>query len=155
MQVPTESLPVIPNFSLVTTLSLWRLRNRNDEDRKYEIENRVLMTRVEVPVEQIKAFPRSDSQQPETISSDHLIVENSNFWRQLWDSESNIADLQSKLDQLTISKQTACHEKEELRKQLVISSQTLKIQDRQQQVLLKKAKQLIESNSCSDSSSGN
>ena len=145
-QVPTESLPVIPNFSQVPTLNLWRLRNRNDQDLKYEIENKVLKTRAEVPFEQITAFPSSDSPQPETISTGHLIVENSNFRRQLWDSESNIADLQSKLDRLTISKQTALHEKEELRTQLVISSQTLKMPDRQQQELLKKANQLIESN---------
>ena len=99
-----------------------------------------------MPFEQITAFPSNDSPQPETISTDHLIVENSHFRRQLWDSESSIADLQSKLDRLTISKQTACLEKEELRKQLVVSSQTLKIRDRQQQELLKKASQLIESN---------
>ena len=146
MLVPTESLSVIPNFSLVPTLNLWRLRNRNDQDRTYELENKVLKTRVEVPFEQITAFRNNDSPQAETISTDHLIVENLNFRRQLWDSESNIADLQSKLDRLTISKQTACYEKEELRKQLVVSSQTLKIRDRQQQELLKKASQLIESN---------
>ena len=146
MLLPTESLPVIPNFSLVPTLNLWRLRNRNDQDRTYELENKVLKIRVEMPFEQITAFPSNDSPQPETISTDLLIVENSHFWRQLWDSESSIADLQSKLDRLTISKQTACLEKEELRKQLVVSSQTLKIRDRQQQELLKKASQFIKSN---------
>ena len=146
MLVPTESLPVISNFSLVPTLNFWRLRNRNDKDRTYELENKVLKTRVEVPFEQIAAFPNNDSPQPETISTDHLIVETSHFRRQLCYSESNIADLQSKLDRLTISKQTACHEKEELRKQLVVSSQTQKIRDRQQQELLKKASHLIESN---------
>ena len=146
MLVPTESLPVIPNISLVPALNLWRLRNSNDQDRTYELENKVLKIRVEMPFEQITAFPSNDSPQPETISTDHLIVENSHFRRQLWDSESSIADLQSKLDRLTLSKQTACLEKEELRKQLVVSSQTLKIRDRQQQELLKKASQLIESN---------
>ena len=146
MLVPTESLPVIPNFFLVPTLNLWRLRIRNDQDRTYEQEDKVLKTRLEVPFEQITAFQNNYSPQPETISTDHLIVENSHFRRQLWDSESNIADLESKLDRLTISKQTACHEKEELRKQLVVSSQTLKIRDRQQQELLKKSCQLIESN---------
>ena len=94
--VPTESLPVIPNFSLLPTLNLRRLRNRNDQDRKYELENKVLKTRVEVPFEQITVFPSTDSPQPETISTDHLIVENSNFRHQLWDSESNIADRQQK-----------------------------------------------------------
>ena len=138
MLVPTESLPVIPNFSLVPTANIRSLRNSNDQDRRYDLENKVLKTRVEVSVEQITAFPSTDSPQPETISTDHLIVEKSNFRRQLWDSESNIADLQSELDLLTISKQSAYHEKEELRKQLVVSSQTVKIRDRQQQELLTK-----------------
>ena len=61
IQVPTESLPVIPNFSQVPTLNLWRLRNRNDQDLKYEIENKVLKTCVEVQFDQITAFPSSDS----------------------------------------------------------------------------------------------
>ena len=146
MLVPTKSLPVIPDFSLLPTLNLRRLGNRNNQDRKYELENKVLKTRVEVPFEQITVFPSTDSPQPETISTDHLIVENSNFRHQLWDSESNIADLQSKLDRLKISKQSACREKEEFRKQLVVSSQTVKIRDRQQLELLKKANQLIETN---------
>ena len=83
IQVPTESLTVIPNIFLVPTLRFWRLTNRTDQDRKYEKGNKVLNTRVEIPFEQITAFPSSDSSQPETILNDHLVVENSIFRRQL------------------------------------------------------------------------
>ena len=40
ISVPSSVLPVIPDFSLVRSLNLWRLRNRDVSQRKYEIENK-------------------------------------------------------------------------------------------------------------------
>ena len=90
----------------------------------------------------ITAFPPQD-EPVETISSDQLLMENHEFRRQLWNSESSVSELQIKLDCLTIS---AHEEKERYRKQNILSSQMLKIRDNQQKELIKKAETLIEAN---------
>ena len=142
ISVPSSVLPVIPDFSLVRSLNLWRLRNRDVSQRKYEIENKECHSRIKVPFEMITAFPPQD-ESVETISSDQLLMENHEFRRQLWNSESSISELQMKLDRLTIS---AHEEKERYRKQNILSSQMLIIRDNQRKELIKKAETLIEAN---------
>ena len=90
----------------------------------------------------ITAFPPQD-EPVETISSDQLLMENHEFRRQLWNSESSVGELQMKLDRLTIS---AHEEKERYRKQTILSSQMLKIRDNQQKELINKTETLIEAN---------
>ena len=116
-KVPSSVLPVLPDFSLVRSLNLWRLRNRDVSQRKYKIENKKCHSRISVPFEMITAFlPQDDP--VETICSDQLLMENHEYRRQLWNSESSVSELQVKLDRLTIS---ANEEKERYRKQNILS----------------------------------
>ena len=110
--------------------------------RKYEIENKECYSRISVPFEMITSFPPQDDP-AETIPSDQLLIENHEFRRQLWNSESSVSELQIKLDRLTI---TANEEKERYRKQNILSRQMLKIRDNQQKELIKTTETLIEAN---------
>ena len=144
--VPTDTLPVIPDFSLVTTMNLWRLRSRNANERSYEVAHKRLGCRIHVPFSNLTAFPENNSIMAETISTTDLVVENSTFRRQLWESENALADLQNQLSALQISAKTNDKEKEAMRRKLVVCSKTLEIRDSQLKTLIKKSNDLIEAN---------
>ena len=144
--VPTDTLPVIPDFSLVPAVNLWRLRSRNANERSYEVAHKTLGCRIHVPFSNLTAFPENTANMAETISTTDLVVENSTFRRQLWESENALADLQSQLSTLQISAKTTNNEKELMRKKLVVCSKTLEIRDTQLKTLIKKSNELIEAN---------
>ena len=144
--VPTDTLPVIPDFSLVTTMNLWRLRSRNANERSYEVAHKTLGCRIHVPFSNLTAFPENNSIMAETIYTTDLVVENSTFRRQLWESENALADLQKQLSALQISAKTNDNEKEAMRRKLVVCSKTLEIRDSQLKTLIKKSNDLIEAN---------
>ena len=95
--VPTDTLPVIPDFSLVPTMSLWRLRSPNSNERSYEVAHKTLSCRIHVPFSNLTVFPENNTNVAETISTTDLMVENSTVRRQLWESENALADLQRQL----------------------------------------------------------
>ena len=144
--VPTDTLPVIPDFSLVPAMNLWRLRSRNANERSYEVAHKTLGCRIHVPFSNLTAFPENTANMAETISTTDLVLENSTFRRQLWESENALADLQSQLSTLQISAKTTNNEKELMRKKLVVCSKTLEIRDTQLKTLIKKSNELIEAN---------
>ena len=146
--VPTEVLPIQTKFCLVQSLNEWRLRARNVSERTYEVENKMLKVRSTFPFEHLTAFPKPENNLSEDKPScgNDLAVENSEFRKKLWESENALMDLQSKMSRMEISAQTTVDEKEQLRKKLLISSQTVKIRDQQQSDLLYKCKTLIEAN---------
>ena len=82
----------------------------------------------------------------DTISITDLVVENSNFRRQLWESENALVDLQSQLSALQISAKTTDDEIEALRRKFMVCSKTLEIRDSQLKTLSKKSNDLIEAN---------
>ena len=57
--VPTDILPVIPDFSLVPAMNLWRLRSRNANERSYEVAHKTLGCRMHVPFSNLTAFPEN------------------------------------------------------------------------------------------------
>ena len=120
--VPTNTLPLIPDFSLVPTMNLWRLRSRNANERSYEVAQKTLGCRIHVSFSNLTAFPENKSSMAETISTTDLVVENSTFHRQLCESENALADLQSQLSALQISAKTNDDEKEAMRRKLVVCS---------------------------------
>ena len=146
--VPTEVLPIQTRFCLVQSLNEWRLRARNVSERTYEVEKKMLKVRSTFPFEQLTAFPRPENSHTEEESScgSDLAVENSESRKKLWESENALMDSESKMSRMEISAQTTVDEKEQLRKKLLISSQTVKIRDQQQSDLLYKCKTLIEAN---------
>ena len=144
--VPTDTLPVIPVFSLVPTMNQWRLRRQNANERSYEVAHKTLGCRIHVPFSNLTAFPENSSSRAETISTTVLVVENSTLRRQLWESENALADLQSQLSALQISAKTNDDEKEAMRRKLVVCSKTLKIRDSQLKTVIKKSNDLIEAN---------
>ena len=144
--VPTDTLPVIPDFSLVPTVNLWRLRSRNSNERSYEVANKSLGCRIHVPFSNLTAFPENNTSMAETISTTDLVVENSTFRSQLWESENALADLQSQLSALQISAKTTDDEKEAMRRNLVVYSKTVEIRDSQLKILIKKSNDHIEAN---------
>ena len=96
ISVPLSVLPMIPDFSLVRSLNLWRLRNRDVSQRKNEIENKECHSRISVPIEMVAAFPPQDEPVEQslqtnfwwkTMSSDHsfgtqspLLVSSKSSW---------------------------------------------------------------------------
>ena len=146
--VPTEVLPIQTKFCLVQSLNEWTLRARNVSQRTYEVENKMLKVRSSFPFEHLTALPKPENNHTEDKPScgNDLAVENSEFRKKLWESENALMALQSKMSRMEISAQTTVDEKEQLRKKLLISSQTVKIRDQQQSDLLYKCKTLIEAN---------
>ena len=104
--VPTDTLPAIPDFSLVPTMNQWRLRCQNANERSYEVAHKTLGCRIHVPFSNLTAFSENSSSRAETISTTVLVVENSTIRRQLWESQNALADLQSQLSALQISAKT-------------------------------------------------
>ena len=144
--VPNDTLPVILDFSLVPTMNLRRLRSRNANERSYEVAHKTLGCRIHVPFSNLTAFPENNSSMAETISTTDLVVDNSTFRRQLWESENALADLQSQLSAFQISAKTNDDEKEAMRRKLVVRSKALEIGDSQLNTLIKKPNDLIEAN---------
>ena len=145
--VPTEVLS-IQNFSLVQSLNEWRLRARNVSKRTDKVENKMLKVRSSFHFEHLTAFPKPENSHTEEEPScgNDLAVENSEFQKKLWESQNALMELQSKMSRMKILAKTTVDEKEQLRKKLQISSQTVKIRDQQQSGLLYKGKTLIETN---------
>ena len=125
-----------------------RLRARNVSERKDEVENEMLKVRSTFPFEHLTVFPKPENSHSEEEPScgNDLAFKNSEFRKKLWESENALMDLQSKMSRMEFSAQTTVDEKEQLRKKLLISSQTVKIGDQQQSDLLYKCKTLIEAN---------
>ena len=98
--------------------------------------------------EHLTAFPKPENSHSEEEPScgNDLTVENSEFRKKLWESENALMDLQTKMSRMETSAQTTVVDKEQLRKKLLISSQTVKIRHQQQSDLLFKCKTLIEAN---------
>ena len=144
--VPFNTLPVIPDFSLFPTMNLLRLRSRNSNERSYDFAQKTLGCRIHVPFSNLTAFPENNTNMAETISTTDLVVENSTFRRQLWESENALADLQRQLSALQISAKTTDDDKEVMRRKLVLCSKTLEIRDSQLKTLIKKSNDLIEAN---------
>ena len=110
--VPTDTLPVIPDFSLVPTMNLWKIRSQNSNERSYEVDHKTLSCRTHVPFTNLTVFPENNTNTAETISTTDLVVENSTFRRKLWESENALTDLHSQLSSLQISAKTTDDEKE-------------------------------------------
>ena len=118
-------LPAYPEFSMVHRLNLWRIRNRNVEDRTYEVVIKNFDNiRISIPFEQLTAFPKIDD----------------------IDSANAHMGLLSKMGQLEIPAKNSNREKEALRRKLLISNQTLTNQHQQQKDLTMKANLLIDAN---------
>ena len=158
--IATLMLPVYPEFSMVHRLNLLRIRNRNVEDRSYEVAIKNFDNiRISILFEQLTAFPKVDDidsanvdAKPEenlevgTVGPNSSIAENANFRKQLWESENAHMGLLSKMRQLEISAKNSKREKEALRRKLLISNQTLTNQHQQQKDLTMKANLLIDTN---------
>ena len=111
-----------PWFSPGETMNLWRIRSRNVNQRTYEVAHKTLGCRIQVPFSNLTAFPEKNTNMAETISTTDLVVENSTFRKQLWESENALAVLQSQLRALQILAKTTDDEKEAMRIKLVACS---------------------------------
>ena len=101
----SEKLPVLKTFSLPADNSIWIIKNRDPKKGTYTLRNNLLDVYIEVPYDAISAFP---VEMPEltNINTVKLIAENTTFRQELFQKETELQELQLKLENLKMESKT-------------------------------------------------
>ena len=128
--IKSDELPLVKHFSLSRESNTWRIKNRDPETKTYNVRNHQLDVYINVPYDAITAFPSAEDQCSET-SKESIITENNRFKQELFIKETELQELQIKIENLKIES----NEKEKTtsddywRRQYVITKQLQKTED--------------------------
>ena len=96
-----SELQILKVFSLNDNQNIWRIKNRNQITKMYNIRNNQLDIYANVPYAAITAFPQTNEQNE--ITRESLISENTRFRQELFMKETKLQELQMKFVSLQMS----------------------------------------------------
>ena len=125
----SSELPILKDFSLSNNQNVWGIKNRNPTTTMYNIRNNQLDIYANVPYAAITAFSSANEQNE--ITRESLISENTRFRQELFIRETELKELQMKIENLQISKTEKGKTKSDYywRRQYVLTKQLQKTEE--------------------------
>ena len=126
----TENLPILKEFSLPETTSVWRIKDRDTQKNTYLARNNQLDSYVNFPYAHLTAFP-TPADAIEEVTQASLISENSKFRQELFVKETELQELRIRFERLQMQNS----EKEKItsddywRRQYIVSQQVKKTEE--------------------------